>query len=141
MIILDTNILSELMRPLPAPEVTQWLDGLDEMRLVSTAITAWELLYGESLLPHGRRRQRLARDIQALLTEFAGRWMPFDVDAAREAADIQASCRRTGRPMEPRDLTIAAIARSRGATLATRNLRHFSGLGVELINPWAADLR
>ncbi len=123
MIILDTNVLSETLRPTPSTRVP--------------AITESELLYGIALLPAGRRRQSLESVAGLIFAEdLAGRVLPFDRAAAREFADIAASRRRAGRPISEADARIAAIARSRGAAVATRNVGDFAGCRLELIDPW-----
>ena len=105
--------------------------------LFTTAITEAELFYGAALLPDGRRRQSLeAVIIQLLATQFAGRILPFDSAAAREFADIAAARRRAGRPIGEADGRIAAIVRSRGAMLATRNVSDFNGCGIIIVDPW-----
>jgi predicted nucleic acid-binding protein len=105
--------------------------------LFTTAITESELLYGIALLPEGRRRQSLASVVDLIFAEdLTGRVLPFDSAAAREFAEIAASRRRAGRPISEADARIAAIARSRGAALATRNVGDFAGCRLELIDPW-----
>jgi predicted nucleic acid-binding protein len=105
--------------------------------LFTTAITEGELLYGIALLPHGRRRQSLETTVTIILAEdFSGRILPFDSPAAREFADIAVSRRRSGRPMSDADARIAAIARSRGAAVATRNIEDFANCDLVLIDPW-----
>lgn len=137
MIVLDTNVLSEALRPRPASKVMRWLQSEPVTALFTTSITEAELLYGAALLPDGRRRQALETVLARLLEErFAGRILPFDSPAAREFADIAANRRRTGRPISEADGRIAAIARSRGARLATRNTSDFDGCGIDLIDPW-----
>ncbi len=105
--------------------------------LFTTAITEAELLYGIALLPDGRRRKGLTSFVDLMFAEeLAGRVIPFDSAAAREYADIAASRRRAGRPVPDADTQIAAIVRSRGATLATRNVSDFAGCGIAVVNPW-----
>ena len=137
MIILDTNVLSETLRPAPSPRVLEWMRAEPASALFSTAISESELLYGIALLPGGRRRQSLETVIDLIFAQdLAGRVLPFDSAAAREFADIAASRRRAGHPISEADARIAAIARSRGAALATRNVSDFAGCGLELIDPW-----
>ena len=139
MILLDTNILSELMRPAPEPAVEQWLADQPVASVFISAITEAELRYGLALMPSGKRRSALADEIDAMLGEdFSGRILPFDSPAAVAFAEIAAERRQAGRPISQADAQIAAIARSRGAALATRNVPDFEGCGVEIINPWSS---
>lgn len=140
MIIQDTNLFSELVRPAPNPHVLAWYARLGNDDLAVTAVSAAELLYGLELMPHGRRRQQLARYIGVQLSPFADRILPFDADAAPHYAAIVATRRASGRPIGVQDAMIAAIARAHGMALATRNTKDFEGTGVELINPWEASL-
>ena len=138
MIVLDTNVVSELMRPSPAPTVEQWVATRPAASLFFSAVGEAELRYGVAILAAGRRRAALASAIEAMLREdFAGRVLPFDSAAARTYAEIAASRRATGRPVAQADAQIAAIARSRGMALATRNVRDFENMGIELLDPWA----
>jgi predicted nucleic acid-binding protein len=137
MILLDTNIVSELMRPAPSQAVMAWLAAQPAASLFISAVTEAELRYGVMLLPEGRKRAELVSAIEAMLAEdFADRILPFDSAAAMAFADISSSRRQAGRPISQFDALIAAIARSRGAELATRNVADFEGSGVEVINPW-----
>lgn len=139
MILLDTNILSELMRPAPEPAVEQWLADQPAASVFISAITEAELRYGIALMPSGKRRSALAAEIEAMLgADFNGRILPFDSPAAIAFAEIAAERRQAGRPISQADAQIAAIARSRGAALATRNVPDFEGCGVEIINPWSS---
>lgn len=140
MIIQDTNLLSELVRPAPNPHLLAWYARFSNDDLAITAISAAELLYGLELMPHGRRRQQLARYIAMQLSPFADRILPFSADATPHYAAIVATRRKQGRPIGVQDAMIAAIARSHGMTLATRNVKDFAGTGVDLVNPWEADL-
>ena len=138
MILLDTNVLSELMRPAPDPAVEQWLSAQPDASLFISAITEAELRYGAALLPGGKRRVALTAEIDGMMEEdFDGRILPFDRRAAQAFAAIAADRRQAGRPISQADAQIAAIARSRGASLATRNVADFDGCGVEVINPWS----
>ena len=138
MIVLDTNIVSEASRPTPSARVLDWMRSEPRAALFTTTITEGELLYGIELLPEGRRRSLLETLVAGILAEdFAGRILPFDSAAAREYADIAANRRRLGRPISEPDARIAAIARSRGARLATRNVSDFADCGLPLIDPWA----
>lgn len=138
MIVLDTNVLSEASRPNPSAKVLNWMRSEPLTSLFTTTITEAELLYGIALLPAGRRRRLLERFVVETLEEdFDGRILPFDRAAAREFADIAANRRRTGRPIGDADARIAAIARSRGAMLATHNVSDFTGCGLTVVDPWA----
>jgi len=139
MILLDTNILSELMRAAPEAAVEQWLADQPAASVFISAITEAELRYGLALMPPGKRRSALAVEIENMLREdFSGRILPFDSPAAVAFAEIAAERRHEGRPISQADAQIAAIARSRGAALATRNVPDFEGCGVEIINPWSS---
>lgn len=138
MIVLDTNVVSETLRPNPAIKVVEWMLAEPDGSLFITAITEAELLYGIALLPQGRCRADLERLVLPVVDEdFSGRILPFDSAAARVFATIAADRRLAGRPISEPDIRIAAIARSRGADLATRNVRDFADCGIRLIDPWA----
>ena len=138
MILLDTNVLSELMRPVPDPAVERWLAAQPDASLFISTITEAELRFGAALLPSGKRRSALTAEINGMLEEdFDGRILPFDRPAAQACAVIAADRHQAGRPISQADAQIAAIARSRGAALATRNVLDFDGCGVEVINPWS----
>lgn len=140
MIVLDTNVLSALMLHEPDPIVVSWLDILPPESVWTTAVTVFEVRMGLEILPAGRRRDQLEESFaKALEEDFENRVLPFDQPAADAAGRIAAERRRAGRPVEIRDVQIAGIARARKATLATRNVRHFEGCGVLLINPWSAS--
>lgn len=137
MIVLDTNVISELVRNAADPGVVRWLDSLDASDIVLTAVTAAELLYGVARLPDGRRRRELRAKVDGLLTEeFGDRILPFDALAATHYADIVADRERTGLQISMADGQIAAICRNWNAGLATRNVSDFVDTGIELINPW-----
>ena len=137
MIVFDTNVISEVMRPQPSARVLEWMRGEPPASLFTTAITEGELLYGIALLPRGRRRQSFEAAVTMILTEdFSGRILPFDSSAAREFADIAVRWRRSGRQMPDADARIAGIVRSRGAALATRNVLDFADCDLTVIDPW-----
>jgi len=138
LILLDTNIISEVMRPAPDPRVICWLNEADVGILHVSTISIAEILYGLDLLPAGRRRVGMKEQVEAfLLKGFSQRIMSFDEGAARHYGPLMADRRRAGRPMAAPDGQIAAIARSRAMALATRNIRDFEACGLALINPWA----
>jgi hypothetical protein len=140
-IVLDTNVLSELMRPTPEPNVVIWLDGLPVRDVATTAVTAAELLYGVARLPDGQRKTTLAVEVERLLREeFIERVVPFDVRAAGYYAGIVDARDRLGLPISISDAQIAAICASTGAALATRNAKDFTHTGVKVINPWDTAL-
>lgn len=135
--VLDTNVISELMRDNPHPAVLAWLDSQLTSNLFVTAITEAEILTGIAILPPGKRRTRLmeaARRTFNIL--YAGRILPFDSEAANIYAIISAERRTAGQPISQADCQIAAIARSQEAVVATRNVVDFEGTGVKIINPW-----
>lgn len=138
MIVLDTNVLSELLRPVPAPQVLAWLNALGHTAGFVSSVTQAEMLLGVALLPAGKRRDVLEISVGALFArQFAGRCLPFDAQAAPHFARIVASRRKTGKPISAEDAQIAAIACSRGFQLATRNDADFAGIaGLTVINPW-----
>jgi len=138
-ILLDTNVLSALMQPDPDAVVVAWLDNLPAESVWTTSITVFEVRMGLELLEAGRRRRHLEEAFETMLEEdLENRVLPFDPAAAQAAGRIAAERRRAGRTVEFRDVQIAGIATARKATLATRNLRHFEGLGLALVNPWSA---
>jgi len=140
MILLDTNVVSALMRQDPEPVVVSWLDDQPAESIWTTSITVFEVRTGLELLKPGRRRQQLERAFDELLAEdFEGRVQPFDQAAALAAGSIAAKRQSVGQTLEIRDIQIAGIATARKAILATRNLRHFDGLGIDLVDPWAAS--
>lgn len=137
MIVLDTNVVSELLRSRPAPEVVAWAEGLRE-RACITSVTLAELLEGVERLPDGHRKDRLRQSVRDAVAPFlpAGGVLPFDTAAAEEYAAVCARRRRDGRPIAVADAQIAAVCRVHGARLATRNTKDFEGVGVVLVNPW-----
>ena len=138
MFVLDTNIVSELMRPAPAPKVRAWLDAQLTSDLFITAITEAEIRTGIAVLPDGERQGGLnAAAERAFGVLFAERILPFDSDAAQAYAVIAVARGVAGHPISQADRQIAAIARSRGASVVTRDVGGFEGSGVEVVNPWA----
>ena len=137
-VLLDTNVVSELMRKAPDPTVAVWAASHRLESLFFSAVGEAELRYGAAILPTGRRRETLVSDIERMLGEaFQNRVLPFDRGAARAYADIAARRRSTGRPVAPADCQIAAIARSRRMAVATRNVRDFEDVNIEVVDPWA----
>lgn len=139
MIILDTNVISEIFRPEPDARVLGWLEGLTG-EVAITAITLAELLAGVRRLPKGRRRSVLAEEIDTALAPYreTKAILSFDDRAAEEYADVLAARERAGRPISTADAQIAAICRVREAACATRNGKDFAGTGIVLIDPWTA---
>jgi predicted nucleic acid-binding protein len=139
MIVLDTNVLSEVMSVSPEVAVGQWLARQSSERLFTTSVSMAEILQGIELLPQGKRRAGLLMAAEAMFSGlFPGRVLPFHEDAARAFAPIAANRRTHGRPISLFDAQIAAIARSYGATLATRDTADFEDCDIRLINPWLA---
>lgn len=139
MILLDTNVVSELMRPKPEPSVVAWLADQSATNVFLSVITEAELRYGVAILPAGRRRNQIAASVEDMLQkDFARRILPFDSEAARIYAEIGAGRRVAGLPISHADCQMAAIARCRGAAIATRNVGHFEHCGIKVINPWPA---
>ena len=137
MIVLDTNVISELMRNNPQQAVLTWLDAQSVNSLFVTTITEAEILIGIALLPDGRRRRGLVEASQRVFAMlFAERVLAFDSDAASAYAEIFIQRHTSGRPISQADCQIAAIAYSREAAIATRNIADFEGVAVEIINPW-----
>ncbi len=139
MIVLDTNVVSSLMRAPSEMVVVRWLDLQPAESIWTSSITVFEVRLGLALLPKGRRRQLLEAAFDDLLAEdLEHRVLDFDSAAATEAATLAAARQRAGRPVDMRDTQIAGIALARRATLATRNVRHFEDLKVAVVNPWDA---
>ena len=139
MIVLDTPIVSELMRDQPRADVLEWLDEQPARALFVTAVTEAEVLTGIAILPEGRRKHTLADAVARAFGELlGGRVLPFDSAAAQAYSEIAAARRAAGRPISQSDGQIAAIARSRSMTIATRNVRDFEDIGIDLINPWTS---
>jgi predicted nucleic acid-binding protein len=139
MILLDTNVVSALMRRDPEPAVVAWLDDQPTESIWTTSITVFEVRTGLELLKPGRRQQQLERAFDELLAEdLEGRVQSFDQAAAVAAGGIAAKRQSSGQTLEIRDIQIAGIATVRRAILATRNIRHFEDLGIDLVDPWSA---
>ena len=139
MIVLDTNVISALMRAERERVVVGWLDGASVEPCWTTAITILEVASGLALLPDGRRRAELEREFGNVVeVDLQGRVLDFDRKAAEAAAELIATARRAGRALEIRDAQIAGIVTARRATLATRNTRDFAPLGVATVDPWTA---
>ena len=137
MFVLDTNVVSELMRPTPDPAMSSWVAERATSSLFLTAVTEAELRFGLAVMPPGKRRDGLRAGLERMLdTGFANRVLPFDSAAARAYAGIAATRRRRGRPVSQADCQIAAIAVARGMAVATRNVRDFEDMGIDIFNPW-----
>lgn len=137
MIILDTNVLSELMKVDPNANVVRWVKQFSITSLFTTTITQAEILYGIALLPDGKRKSGFINACQTLFTEkFENRILPFDSIASIAFAEIASSRRKNGNPISQHDAQIAAIAHSRHSDLATRNVSDFEECGLNIINPW-----
>jgi predicted nucleic acid-binding protein len=137
LIVLDTNVVSELIRQPPEPGVVRWVDRFPAEDVLVTAVTAAELRYGVARLPEGRRKRGLYTKVEGLLTEdFRDQILPFDAQAATHYAEIVAARERAGQPISMADAQIAAICRHWSARLATRNLDDFANTGVDAVNPW-----
>jgi predicted nucleic acid-binding protein len=137
MIVLDTNVLSEALRPSPSDVVLHWLAAQEPMSVFITTITQAEVLYGVEVMPAGKRRTRLYAAIEKVFSDdFDARILPFDEQSARTFAAIVSGREAIGRPISQFDAMIAAIARSRSAAIATRNIRNFEHCKVRMINPW-----
>ena len=137
MIVLDTNVVSELARPTPSQAVIEWVDAQDSSSLVITALTAAEVRAGVAQMPGGRKKRDVGLRMESLLTEtFAGFVLGFDIGSSAHYADVVAGRRRAGRPISTFDAQIAAVCRQHEAALATRNTADFTDTGIQLINPW-----
>lgn len=139
MILLDTNVLSELMKPAPDDRVRHWLDRQRRADVGTSAVVVAELAAGVAALPEGRRRILLQDALDLAFESLKGRVLPFGFGAAIEYGRVLATRSRAGRPISVFDAQIAATAIHARATLATRNVRDFDGLGVHLVDPWSAD--
>lgn len=138
MIVLDTNVVSEAMKPEPAPAVRDWLDEQAAETLYLSSVTVAELLFGIAALPDGRRKQKLAATLDGMLGLFDGRILPFDTAAARHYADLAVAARKAGKGFPTPDGYIAAIATVHGFKVATRDDSAFVAAGVAVIDPWTA---
>lgn len=140
MIVLDTNVISEIFRPSPEPRVLEWLVSLTG-DVAITSITLAELLAGVRRLPEGRRKDALAHGIEEAVAPYRGSRsvLAFDADAAERYAEVLASCEAAGAPISTADAQIAAICLAHGATCATHDVKDFQHTGVELVDPWDAD--
>ena len=137
MIVLDTNVVSEILRPQPERCVLQWLDAQVPHELWLTSVVAAELMFGVAKMPSGARQRQLAQAMTAMLEQdFAARVLAFDLTCASVYADLVAQQQRQGRALAMADAQIAATCLANTAPLATRNIKHFEGLGLTLINPW-----
>ena len=136
MFVLDTNILSEMMKLEPEPEVAAWMEGQDEALLFTTVISYAEIFAGLAIMADGRRRRALEAAARVMFEEFVGRVLPFDDAAAAAYAELFAARRSAGRPTATMDLMIAAIARCRDAGVVTRDVGGFEECGLTLIDPW-----
>ena len=137
MIILDTNVISELMKEQPDPQVKQWIGSQKPQDLALTAIAIAEIARGLSPLPQSKRRHTLEQNFSAFVHEaFGGRIFPFDEDAALLYGGLSASREQAGMTADPVDLMIASIAKNHSASIATRNIKDFTGCEITLINPW-----
>lgn len=139
MIVLDTNVLTALMRAEPDRAVVRWMNGLAAESMWTTSITLFEVQFGLDVLPDGERKTVLQIAFhQAVYEDMQGRILDFDAPAAAAAGTIAARQRTLGRPVDMRDAQIAGIIAARRATLATRNIRHFADTGLALVDPWGA---
>jgi predicted nucleic acid-binding protein len=138
MIVLDTNVVSEAMKPAPQPAVRAWLNDQSAETLYLTSVTVAELLFGIAALPAGKRRNRLSEAVDGLLDLFRHRVLPFDVDAAKHYADLATLARTNGRGFPTPDGYIAAIAASRRFIVASRDTAPYAAASVTVINPWEA---
>lgn len=137
MIVLDTNVLSEFMRPMPAPQVARWLEDAEPRRLAITAVSVMEITYGVARLPAGHRREATRRSWQSLHESWTGAFLPLGLNESVAAGEVLAARAAIGRPLSTPDAQIAGICVIWGSTLATRNTKDFEGLGIDLVDPWA----
>ena len=140
MIVLDTNVTSELMRSSPSALVTAWLQAQNPRELYSTAVTVAEIRYGIARLPDGERKEKLAEGAEEVFSSFSDRVLPFDFAAAAEYGGVVVVRERAGAPINGFDAQIASICRAHRALLATRNVKDFEYTGIEVTDPWADGL-
>ena len=139
MIVLDTNVLSECWRKSPNIQVLTWLAAQPQASLFTTTVVESEILYGVQLLADGARKDALSLAVKAVFNDnLTGRVLTYDRDAARSYAEIASNRKKMGKPISQFDAMIAAVAHSRGATLATRNVKDFEGCDIQLVDPWAS---
>ena len=138
MIVVDTNVTSELMKPSPSAVVTSWVGAQPHSELFTTSITVAEVLYGIERLPEGRRKSLLRGAAEDVFSTYVDQLLTFDRAAATEYARVVSDRERSGRPIDGFDAQIASICRVHGATLATRNVEDFRDTDVEVIDPWRA---
>jgi|ERR1039458_220380 predicted nucleic acid-binding protein len=138
MIILDTNVLSELMLRAPNGRVLKWLDRQPRSSVWTTSVTVFEIRFGLESMPVGKRRIVLIQDFEKILQSIDRRVAPFDIEAAEHASALMAARKLRGRPREDRDTMIAGIVLARHSTLATRDVSHFDDLSALIVNPWTA---
>jgi predicted nucleic acid-binding protein len=138
MIILDTNVLSALMRATPERKVVAWLDQQPRTSVWTTSVTVLEVRFGLQMLAVGKKRSGLVQAFEEVLDKIEQRVAAFDALGAQQAGDLMAARQRKGRPVDLRDTMIAGIALAHHATLATRNTAHFDDLSIPLVNPWTA---
>jgi hypothetical protein len=136
MIVLDTNVLSALMRQKPDAQVVAWLDRQPRNSIWTTSVSVFEVRFGLQIMPAGRRRTLLFEAFEAMLESLGRRVAPFDDAAAQEAGNLMASRHKKGRPVDLRDTLIAGIVLAHHATLATRNTAHFADIAASVVNPW-----
>ncbi len=139
MILLDTNVVSEAMKPEPDEAVRAWLDEQAAETLFLSSVTVAELMFGIGALPDGKRKDKLTDAVEGVMELFADRILPFDTDAARHYAELAVKARAAGKGFPTPDGYIAAIAASRGFVVATRDTSAFDAAGLEVIDPWNAE--
>ncbi len=139
MILLDTNVVSEAMKPEPDEAVRAWLDEQAAETLFLSSVTVAELMFGIGALPDGKRKDKLTDAVEGVMELFADRILPFDTDAARHYAELAVKARAAGKGFPTPDGYIAAIAASRGFVVATRDTSAFDAAGLEVIDPWSAE--